>query len=54
MYTLVLTFLNYKGFVIFLRKWLKMVKTKKNVLYPLDYLFVRLTLTLSVAIAIVE
>ena len=41
MYALVLSFLNYKGFVILLRKWLRL---KKKCGIPLVYLLVSLAL----------
>jgi hypothetical protein len=44
-------FQNWKGFVILLKKWLRL---KKNVIYSLVYLLVSLALTLSVTTATVE
>ena len=51
MYALTLSFQNWKGFVILLRRWLRL---KKNGVYPLVYLLVSLTLTLPVATVTVE
>ena len=49
MYALVLSFQNWKGFVILIRKWLRL--KKKIVVYQLVYLFVSLTFILLVATA---
>jgi hypothetical protein len=50
MYALVLSFLNKKGFVILLRKWMRLKKCSISI----SLLLVSLTLTLSIATAIVE
>ena len=51
MYVVVLNFQNRMGFFTLLKKWLRL---KKNVVYPLIYLLVSLTLTLLVVTTTVE
>jgi hypothetical protein len=51
MYALALSFQNWKGFMILLKKWLRLKKMWSN---PLVYLLVSLALTLPVVTATVE